>query len=363
MRRRQNSIKNKNKQPRNRGVQPQLLVRKTRIVKSKIPNISVLQNNVKKIVVGQDTAVDRLILAIYRSLKISTLKSNILVIGKSGIGKKETIKQIARLLKLPYVIVDATEYSITNNQEKRPEDMIVDLYSASGCDLKKAERGILVIDKIDEKIRDSNVTDVLLNDTFENSVVKIIEGSTIPIMEPDEEQGQKVVLINTSKIIVVLMGAFEGLDKVKMVSSGKSVIGFNSHKSSLNGKVQYTKNDLMSYGMSAELAGQIDTIVKFDQLSENDLADIAKNSKVSIFRKYEQYFAQIGITLEYDDIIFEKMAKSVSSNRTGAFELANVTNEAFEDVLLKVFTAKEGQYKKCILNKDFINNPKDYVLM
>ncbi len=343
-----------------------VLVTRSRVSKTRIPSIKALQTNVKKIVVGQDNAVDRLILAIYRSLKIKTLKSTILVIGKSGIGKKETIKQIARLLKLPYVIADVTEYLNAYNQERHPEDMVASLYDAAECNVKAAESGILVIDKIDkidEKINENIANGIIVaGDSLESKIVKMIEGITVPIIESDEEGGQKVALINTSKIIVVLMGAFEGLEKVKKESRGKGTIGFRNNEV-FSKKIHYTKEDLMSYGMSAELVGQIDTIVQFNQLSENDLADIAKNSKASIFKKYEEYFAQIGIVLEYDDIIFEKMAKSVSSKKTGAFELANITNLAFEDVLFKVFAAKEGKYKKCILNEDFIQNPKSYVLM
>ena len=360
-----NKINNADKKRSQGQKQPKLIVRKARTTRSRIPSITTLRKNVKNIVVGQDVAVDRLILAIYRSIKIPELKSNIIVIGKSGIGKKETIRQIARLLKLPYVIVDATEYDNPYNQDKQPEDMIASLYGESECSVRKTEKGILVIDKIDEKIKDKKglESNIVVKDTLESKLVKIIEGTTIPIIEPDEEEGQKVVFINTSKIIVILMGAFEGLETAKRVSKGKNIIGFKNQDIISKKNANYTKDDLMSYGMSAELVGQIDTIVKFEQLSENDLADIAKNSKMSIFKKYEKYFAKIGIVLEYDENIFEKMAKSVSSNRTGAFELSNVTNEAFEDVLLKVFTAREGKYKKCILKEDFIQNPKSYVLM
>ena len=333
----------------------------------KIPSLSVLQQNVKQYIIGQDKAVDRIILAIYRSLKIRTIKTNVLVIGKSGSGKTETMKQIAKALKIPYTIEDATKFTKEGYVGGNVEDIVYTLYENANKNIHKAERGMIILDEIDKKINNDSQEDISGKDVL-NSLLKIVEGTKVVFA--DEETSQIMDIpryIDTSKMIVVFMGAFSGIEKIREKRlKKKQAIGFGTQVQEDIESVQdmrYLKEDLIEYGMPIEFAGRIDTIVEFEQLTKESLSQIAKDSKLSIFRKYEKYLAQVGITLEYDTTIFDEMAEKAISKNTGARELSNVANEIFESILFEVFSAPKGKYKKCILQKDFVKNPQTaYVL-
>lgn len=344
------------------------LTKKAKVRRMKIPNIAMLQKNIKKYIVGQDNAVDRIVLAIYRSLKIQTIKTNILVIGKSGSGKTETMKQVAKALKLPYTIEDATKFTKEGYVGGDVEDMVYNLFDNANCNAKEAERGMIIIDEIDKKINGDYEADISGKDVL-NSLLKIVEGTKLPLAECGSPASEFFPThIDTSKMIVVFMGAFSGIEEKRKQRLGKKKkIGFGASESEDTSQeiqdMRYTKDDLIAYGMPIEFAGRIDTIVEFEQLSKGSLAEIAKNSKLSIFRKYEKYLAQNGITLEYDDSIFDEIAQKAITKNTGAREISNVTNEIFESIIYSVFTSERGKYKKCILKKDFVKNPqKGYML-
>lgn len=351
------------------GPNPRPMPKKVKSKRFKLPSMAVLQSNIKKYIIGQDEAVDRVILAIYRSLKIQNIKTNMLIIGKSGSGKTETMKQIAKALKLPYTIEDATKYTKEGYVGQDVEDMIYNLYDNSGCNLQRAERGMLIIDEIDKKVNNEYEGDISGRDVL-NSLLKIVEGTKIFLDAPIPSAIPEAAIceyFDTSKMIVVFMGAFEGIEKIRerRLKRGKcSKIGFNKTEelSQQDMNPRYTKDDLIEFGLPIEFAGRIDTIVEFKELSKESLSMIARNSKLSIFRKYEQYFAKNGITLRYDESIFDEIADKAITKNTGAREISNVTNEIFENILSEIFTAPNGKYKECILKKEFVQDSKAYVL-
>lgn len=344
-------------------IKPQPLPEKVKTKRIRIPNMAVLQSKVKEYIIGQDEAVNRVILSIYRSLKIRNIKTNMLIIGKSGSGKTETMKQIAKLLKIPYTIEDATKYTKEGYVGQSVEDMIYNLYDNSNWDLEKTERGMLVIDEIDKKVSNQYDSDISGKDVL-NSLLKVIEGTKFLL---EDDMGMLSEYVDTSKMIVVFMGAFEGIEKIreKRLKKGKNAkIGFNMEQevSYQDRSTRYTKDDLIEFGLPTEFVGRIDTIVEYKQLSEESLAMIAKNSKLSIFRKYEKYLAKNRITLRYDESIFNEIAKKAIQKNTGAREISNVTNEIFEPILSEIFTQKKGKYKECILKKNFVQNSTEYEL-
>ena len=333
----------------------------------KLSNLTELQKEVKKYIIGQDKAIDRITLAIYRSIKIPSIKTNILIIGKSGSGKTETMKQVAKALNLPYTLEDATKYTKEGYYGLNVEEAVYNLFYNAEEDIEKAERGMIIIDEIDKKISNSFESDISGTDVL-NSFLKLIEGTKVMVPMPPElaEVGGAPEWIDTSKMVVVFMGAFVGLEEECKKRLGKHQIGFGAEQNGSNSKKQemrFTKDDLIAYGLPTEFAGRIDTIVQFETLTQESLARIARESKLSIFKKYENFLEENGITLEYQDSIFDDIAKQAISKNTGARELSNVANEIFEPILSKVFTAEPGQYKKCILKEDFVQNPETaYVL-
>lgn len=349
------------------------------VKETSLPSLTQMEKQVKESVVGQDEAVKRVLLAIYRSLKIRTIKTNMLIIGASGSGKTETMKQIAKVLGVPYVIEDATKYTKEGYVGSDVEDMVINLFENAkkyakkvgkgmisvNDTVKKAEKGMLIIDEIDKKCSPDFGSDISGKDVF-NSMLKIIEGSTVCTGEYMDDEGQYYPInVNTSKMLVILMGAFEGIDKIREKRLRKKQnIGFSSgsEKKEEIPDSRYTKEDLIEYGLPVEFAGRIDTIVEYKRLSVESLEKIARESKLSAFKKYESYFAENGIKLEYDENIFKEIAKKASSTKTGARELSNVANEIFEPILDEIFSNPDANYTRCILKTDFVQNPKSYEL-
>ena len=337
------------------------------IKKEKLPNILVMEKELEKYIIGQDRAIRSLLIAVYRKIKIQTIKTNILIIGGSGSGKTETMKQLSRILDMPYTIEDATKYTKEGYVGQDVTEMIYNLYDSANGDLEKAENGMLIIDEIDKKVNRSEIVgnDISGTDVL-NSMLKLVEGVFVPMFydqETDETYG-----IDTAKLMVVFMGAFDGINDIrKKRLSTTSGIGFSSQTQNQNQKEvkdsRYTKEDLIEFGLPTEFVGRIDTIVEYDKLSKEMLAKIARESKLSIFRKYEKYFAENGIKLEYDDSIFDKIAEKAVKTNSGARELSNVVNGIFEPILYDVFKEEPEKYKVCKLNSEFIYDPeKSYLL-
>lgn len=363
------------------------------VKETKLPNLTQMEKQVKESVVGQDEAVKRVLLAIYRSLKIRTIKTNMLIIGASGSGKTETMKQIAKMLGVPYTIEDATKYTKEGYHGEDVESMVANLYQSVQKTwimnqnkrvnvtttrnkkmpfyktIKDTEKGMIIIDEIDKKCNsdsESNSGNDVSGKVVFNSLLKIMEGSKVCVNKDWVEKEQDFpIYVDTSKMLIILMGAFEGIDKIREKRLRKKQnIGFSgvSEKKEEIQDSRYTKEDLIEYGLPVEFAGRIDTIVEYKKLSIESLEKIARESKLSAFRKYEKYFAEQGIVLEYQEDIFKEIAKKASSTKTGARELSNVANEIFEPILAEIFSNPDANYTHCILKPDFVQNPKSYEL-
>ena len=348
------------------GNQLKPLPKKVKARRVRIPKLSMLQSEIKKYIIGQDKAVDRITLAVYRSIKIPDIKSNILIIGKSGSGKTETVEQLARVLNLPYTIEDSTKFTKEGYIGKDVEEAVYNLLDEAEWNIPRAERGMLIFDEIDKKVNSDFESDISGKDVL-NSLLKIVEGTRIPLAEVESSTSNVISThVDTSKMIVIFMGAFSGIEEKRKQRLGKRNIGFGTSKDTTTPQekdIRYTKDDLIAYGMPIEFVGRIDTIIEFETLSKESLARIAKESKLSIFKRYESFLNANGIKLEYDDSIFDEIAEQAISKNTGARELSNVANEIFEPILSKIFTADSGKYKKCILKNGFVKNPETaYVL-
>lgn len=330
-----------------------------RIEEGTLPNIMVLYKELKQYIIGQEDALKKVVLSIYRNVDFE-IKSNVLIIGKSGSGKTETMKQLADILGLPYTIEDATKYSKVGYSGASVEDMIFNLYVKSGCDLEQTEKGMLIIDEIDKKADPTNDKSDVANQPVLHSLLKVVEGTIIPIKEEDTF----MEYVNTRKMIVVFMGAFEGLDAIREERLNVKHIGFQvSDMEKDNEKdLHYTKEDLIKYGLPAEFVGRLDTIIEYKGLTQKDLVNILKRSKLSIFKSYEQQFRKKGIILRYQQLLFKRLAQKALNEETGARELSKVVNEMFEEILFRVLSAPPGTYRECILKNEIATNPQAYVL-
>lgn len=311
----------------------------------KIPELKELEQNVLKHIVGQDLQVRQIITGIYRSLAFPTIKSNILVIGNSGTGKTATIKQIAQILGLPCIIEDATKYTQEGYYGADVTDMISNLIEAADDDISKALNGIIAIDEIDKKADSGDQHDVAGVEVLK-SLLKIIEGTTI-MVPPTNFMGE-LIPFDTSNLIIIFMGVFPGLSKIRDLRLNRNNVGFARMEVKQESAKKYIKQDLVKYGLPEEFVGRIDTIVEMNTLGYQELVQILTQSKLSIFRRYEKELKRIGVKLEYDSCIFEQIARASLALDTGARELSNTVNHVFEHVMYEVLANPE-KYKKCVL--------------
>ena len=229
--------------------------------RKRLPGIKNIERNVLQYIIGQDIQVRQIITAIYRAINFKTIKSNVLVIGSSGTGKTETIRQIAKRLHIPYTIEDATKYTQEGYYGADVEEMIYNLLENANHDIEKAQNGIIVIDEIDKKAgheeHDVSGTEVL------KSLLKIIEGTTIKISASEDPFEEEMIDFDTRNVIIIFLGAFSGLEKIRDKRLNTNPMGFTTRNVAMNEsqKSRFLKQDLVKYGMPEEFVGRIDTIL------------------------------------------------------------------------------------------------------
>lgn len=327
-----------------------------------MPNLQSLERNVLQNIVGQDEPVRQIITSIYKSIVFRSLKSNILIMGNSGTGKTETVKQILKRFQIPYTIEDATKYTQEGYYGSDVIEMFYNLLDSAHEDIERAQYGVIVVDEIDKKAgrfsdgeRDVSGIEVL------NSLLKLIEGSKIPINQYES--------MDTSNIIIIFLGAFSGLEKIRDERLRKNSVGFSiSENSADTSDSRILKQDLVKYGFPEEFVGRIGTIVQMNKLKVEDLVSILRNSKLSIFRRYQKELRERGICLSYSGKLFESIARKSLSLDTGARELTNTVNYIFERIMYEILSEPNKyrrrkhvtNYHKCILYPGIVNDNTQY---
>lgn len=335
----------------------------------KLPRIQEVEESVLTCIIGQNEPVRQIITAIYKAIVFKSIKTNLLIIGDSGTGKTETIRQILKVLNLPYTIEDATKYTQEGYYGADVEEMIYNLFENANQDIERAQNGVIVIDEIDKKAgkgfsdeRDVSGREVL------NSLLKIIEGTKISI---DIDKEPYIADFDTSNLIVIFLGAFSGLEEIRKKRLNTSKAGFNLNKATKPKQdTKLLKQDLIRYGLPEEFVGRISTIVEMNKLTKQDLASILRNSKLSIFRAYQRELRERGISLYYSGRLFERIAEKSLLTDTGARELNNTVNYIFDRIIYEVLSNPDKyskrkhitKYKQCRLSLDIVNNNTRYTI-
>ena len=327
----------------------------------RLPDIGRLEKDVLQCIIGQDKQVRQIITEIYRAINFKSIKSNVLIVGNTGTGKTATIEQIAKRLHMPYTIEDATKYTQEGYYGADVNDMIYNLLENAQYDLERAQNGIIIIDEIDKKAgheaHDVSGVEVL------KSLLKIIEGTKIKVAIGGDVFSRKIVDFDTKNIVVIFLGAFSGLDKIRDKRLNTNPLGFVSNVTDEKNvqKSKFLKQDLVEYGMPEEFIGRIDTIIKMNKLTKEDLALILKKSKLSVFRRYQEELRGRGIALTYDGKLFELIAEKSLTLDTGARELSNTVNYIFENILYDIL-ANPNKYTNCKLSLEIVEDNTKYEL-
>ena len=324
-------------------------------------------------IIGQERAKKALAVAVYNHYKrvhsgaadVQLSKSNILLIGPTGVGKTLLAETLARVLQVPFAIVDATVLTEAGYVGEDVENILVRLLQAADYDVKQAERGILFIDELDKVARKSgnpSITRDVSGEGVQQELLKILEGtvSGVPPKGGRKHPEQPLVQINTKNILFICGGAFDGLDKIISQRIGTKSMGFGSHLDDseevdgVNLLARVEPEELIQYGLIPELIGRLPVVGILHPLSDQALMDILLKPRSALVKQYQKLFEMDGIALRFEEEALQKVVESTQEKEMGARGLRAVLETVMFEIMFDL--PARNDIAECVITKEFIEN-------